>query len=92
MTSIAKKFAVGFSAAALLAALLNLLPYLRTRVAYNGDGFEVIGFPFVFRRFGGIAGTYQFRVGSLLADVSLALAFALLVGYIYSRVHQRDSQ
>jgi hypothetical protein len=91
MTSIAKRFAVGFSATALVAAFLNLLPYLRTRGAYNGDGFEVIGFPFTFRRLGGIAGIYEFRLMFLLADIGLALAVALLVGYAYSRVHQRDS-
>lgn len=91
MTSNAKRFAAGFSATALVATFLNLLPYLRTRGAYNGDGFEIIGFPFTFRRLGGIAGIYEFSVMWLLADIGLALVIALLVGYVYSRVQESDS-
>ena len=91
MMSIAKRFTIGFSVAILVATFLNLLPYLRTRGAYHGDGFEIIGFPFTFRRLGGFVGTYEFHVTALLADIGLALVAALLVGYVYSRVHQRDS-
>ena len=91
MTSIAKRFTVGFSAVALVAGFLNLLPYLRTRGAYHGDGFEVIGFPFTFRRLGGFVGTYEFHIIALLADIGLALVAALLVGYVCSRVQQRRS-
>lgn len=91
MTSIAKRFTVGFSAAALVATFLNLLPYLRTRGAYHGDGFEVIGFPFTFRRLGGFVGIHEFHITALLADIGLALVAALLVGYVYSRVQQRGS-
>ena len=90
MTSITKRFTIGFSAAALVAAFLNLLPYLRTRGAYHGDGFEVIGFPFTFRRLGGFIGTYEFHITALLADIGLALVVALLVGCACSRVHRRD--
>ena len=67
---------------------LNLLPYLRTRGAYNGDGFEIIGFPFTFRRIGGFAGIYEFHSIALLADIVLALAVALLVGYCRARATQ----
>lgn len=88
MTSIAKKFTVGFSIAALVAAFLNLLPYLRTRGAYHGDGFEVVGFPFVFRSEGGFFWTYEFSYLALVADIALALAVALGVGYAYSRVRR----
>jgi hypothetical protein len=91
MTSIVKRFTIGFSAAALVAAFLNLRPYLRTRGAYHGDGFEVIGFPFTFRRVGGFADTYEFQVTALLADVGLALVVALVVGYACSRAPKSDS-
>ena len=91
MTRIAKRFTVGFAVTALVAAFLNFLPYLRTRGAYHGDGFEVIGFPFTFRRIGGFVGTYEFHITALLADIGLALVAALLVGYVYSRVQQRGS-
>src|SRR5689334_8209585 len=85
-----KKFVAAFVATTLLAAFLNLLPYLQTRGAYNGDGFEVIGFPFIFRRLGGIAGIYEFRVGLLLADILVALLVAFLVAYAYCGVSNRN--
>jgi len=91
MTSIIKRFAAGFSIAMLTAAFLNKLPNIWTRGAYHGDGFEVIGFPLTFRRLGGVAGIYEFHITALLADIGLALVVALLVGYAYPRVHQRDS-
>jgi hypothetical protein len=91
MTSIAKRFAVGFTSAALVAAFLNLLPYLRTRGAIHGDGFEVIGFPFIFRSEGGFVWTYEFSYLALLADITLALVVALGVGYACSRVRRSDS-
>jgi hypothetical protein len=86
MTNSVKKFTVGFSVAALVAAFLNLLPYLRTRGAYHGDGFEVVGFPFVFRSEGGFAWTYEFSYLALIADLGLALVVALGVGYACSRI------
>ena len=46
-------FWIGFAVGCLLAVGLNLLPYLRTRGAYQIDGLEVIGFPFAFRSLGG---------------------------------------
>jgi hypothetical protein len=91
MTSTAKRFVVGFSIATVLAVFLNLLPYLRTRGAYNGDGFEVIGFPFTFRRIGGYIGVHEFRFIALLADIVLGLTVAFLAGYAYSRFRRRDS-
>jgi hypothetical protein len=89
MTSKAKRF-VGFSATAVIAAFLNLLPYLRTRGAYDGDGFEIIGFPFTFRRVGGFVGAHELHIVALLADIGLGLAVALLVGYASARICQRD--
>jgi hypothetical protein len=55
-----RDFWIGTSVGCLLAVGLNLLPYLRTRGAYQADGFELIGFPFVFRSFGGF--TYRLYV------------------------------
>ncbi|MEW6305724.1 MAG: hypothetical protein AB1705_19775 [Verrucomicrobiota bacterium] len=85
-----KKFVAGFSVAAFGSAFLNLLPYFRTRGAYHGDGFEVIGFPFSFRTIGGIAGVHEFSMAALLADVTLALAVAVFAGYAWSRISRRD--
>ena len=88
MNTSPKRFSVGFAGAAVAAAFVNLVPYLRTRDAYNGDGFEVIGFPFTFRRLGGIAGLYEFHLLALLADIILALLLAAVVGYAFGRVRQ----
>ena len=82
MKATTKRFNAGFAATAVAAAFLNFLPYLQTRGAYNGDGFEVIGFPFTFRRLGGIAGIYEFRVPALLTDIALALLVGFVVGYV----------
>jgi hypothetical protein len=83
-----KKFLSAFAATTLLAAFANLLPYLLTRGAYNGDGYEVIGFPFTFRRLGGYVGIYEFSVGLLLADIIVALLFAFLVAYPFLLVRK----
>ena len=90
MTGTAKRFVIGFSAAALFAAFLNLLPYLRTRGAFHGDGFEVIGFPFIFRSEGGFSYIYEFSYLALLAYITLALVARIVVGYAYSRVRSKD--
>jgi hypothetical protein len=79
MNSSTKKFVTAFAATTLLSAFLNLLPYLQTR-GYI-DGFVVIGFPFTFRRTGGLVGIDEFRVELLLADIIFALLFAFLVAY-----------
>ena len=84
-----------FNAACLVAGILadasNAIPYLLTRGAYQHDGQEVAGFPFVFRRVGGdcwptACDTYPFHLGYFVADLALAVAFALVVGAIATRV------
>ena len=81
MNSSTKKFVTAFAATTLVAAFVNLVPYLQTRGAYKTDGLEVIGFPFTFRRFGGYYPIYEFSVGLLLADIIVALLFGFLVAY-----------
>lgn len=91
MTTVAKRFAVGFTTAAGVAAFLNLLPYLRTRGDMQGDGFEVVGFPFIFRSEGGFVWTYEFSYLALFADIALALGVSIGLGYVWSRVRRRES-
>jgi hypothetical protein len=74
-------FMIGFAIGAAIAFGLNLLPYWRTYHAYGGDGYEIIGFPFVFRRIGGVSGSYVFRTDFLITDVAIALAFAIIAGW-----------
>jgi len=88
MNSPTTKFVTAFTATTLLAAILNLVPYLQTR-GYI-DGFVVIGFPFTFRRFGGIGYIDEFRVGLLLADIIVALVFAFLVAYPFLLVRNHN--
>ena len=88
MNSPTTKFVTAFTATTLLAAILNLVPYLQTR-GYI-DGFVVIGFPFTFLRFGGIGYIDEFRVGLLLADIIVALVFAFLVAYPFLLVRNHN--
>ena len=79
-----KYFIRGFVLTVSLGVLLNFATYLGTRGAYNGDMFEVIGFPIVFRSLGGFAGHYSFSVLALAADVLIILGAATAVGFIFS--------
>jgi len=86
-----QRFWIGFSAGLVLAVILNLVPYLLTRGAYHGDGFEVIGFPFVFRSSGGFAYRLSFSWLALAADLFAAGIIALAAGYIGIKIRSRDS-
>ncbi len=82
--STGKCFIGAFSLTCLFGVVANLIPYLMTRGAYNGDGFEIVGFPFVFRRLGGFGGRYEFRVLALLADLLTILGASFAVGLGFS--------
>jgi hypothetical protein len=81
MTRSTLPFVLGASAGALVATVVNLLPYWLSHGAYGTDGYEVIGFPFTFRLMGGFAPIYEFRAGLLIADVLIGVTFAALVGW-----------
>jgi len=73
-----------------VAAIANAIPYLLTRGAYQRDGQKVAGVPFTFRRIGGdcwpaACDTYAFHMGYFVADLALAVAFALLMGALAAR-------
>ena len=74
------RFATGFALGAAIAVALNLIPYWLTFRDYAGDSYEVIGFPFVFRRVGGYSFSYTFLTDLLLVDIAVAVSFALVVG------------
>ena len=88
----AQTFAVGASVGAFVAVGLNLLPYWRSYQAYNGDGYEAIGFPFVFRRMGGFVGIYEFRAELLIVDAAIALSFTALAGLVAMKVSKIASR
>jgi hypothetical protein len=83
--SAGKCFIGAFSLTCLFGVGANVVTYLVTRGAYNGDGFEIVGFPFVFRRLGGLGGLYEFRVVALLADLLAILGASFAVGLAFSR-------
>ena len=89
MSTSVRRFGIGFAAGAVTAAVLNFLPFLLTRGAYHGDGFEIIGFPFAFRRLGGFAGVHEFHIVALIADIVLGVLIAVLVGYACTRVRPK---
>lgn len=77
-----KRFLVGCILGAFFAAILNILPFVLSRGAYNSDGYEVVGFPFEFRRLGGFAGIYQFHLWALAIDILIAAGIAVAAGYL----------
>ncbi|WP_269792505.1 hypothetical protein [Stenotrophomonas sp. Iso1] len=85
------RFLSAFLITGCIAAFANLLPYLRSRGAYQYDGQEVAGFPYAFRRIGGdclssICNTYHFHPGYFAADLGLALECAMVAGLVAASV------
>lgn len=76
------RFSAGFSLGLLVAVSVNLIPYLSSRNAFLGDGFEVAGFPFTFHSRGGYLYTHSFNSGLLWIDILVGLCFAVAVGTI----------
>jgi hypothetical protein len=87
--TVQRHFWIGAAAGCLLAIGLNLLPYLRTRGAYQTDGLEVIGFPVVFRSLGGFAYRLYFSWWALLADILFAIFLAFALGLMWSKIRTR---
>ena len=51
------------------AVAVNLAPYILTYRAYQGDGYELVGWPFVFFKSGGFIDIRQFSMPALLGDL-----------------------
>jgi hypothetical protein len=86
------KFLIGFAFGVTLSAVINLIPYVVTHRLYVTDGDEIIGFPFIFRRYGGFSPVYEFRVDLLIADAAIALPFALMCGFAYQMISKRTKR
>ena len=84
-----RQFWSGFIATGLLAIALNFLPYILTRGAYQTDGLEMMGFPFVFRSLGGFAYMLYFSWSALAADLGFAIIIAVLAGYFWRALCRR---
>lgn len=89
-----RSFALGFSAGLLLFALLNLLAaHVRSdcgilavlRMANCADDIIRIGFPWVVFEEGGFAYRNLFSALALTADVVVALAVSLALGFVSQR-------
>jgi hypothetical protein len=84
------KFLSAFLITVCAAVLANVVPYLGTRGAHQYDGQEVAGFPYHFHKVGGdcwpaACDTYHFNLGYFAADLGLALACAIAVGFMAAR-------
>ena len=77
---------MGFIAGLALAIILNLVPYMRTRGAYQTDGLEVIGFPMVFRSLGGFTYALDFFWPALAVDILFATALAFTGGLVFCKL------
>ncbi len=85
------RFGLGFATGLLFSIACNLMPYARSYRAYDGDGYEVAGFPWTFRKVGGMTGTWHFSSGLLLADAVIGLATATLFGFAAKWLFRRAS-
>ena len=83
------RFAVGFITGSAIALSLNLLPYWQSYGPYGFDGYEVIGFPLIFRRFGGFSPTYEFRFDLLSVDIAVGVVIAVVVGLVSMKLLHR---
>ena len=85
-----RRSTIGFWVAAALwmvvAIVANVAPYYETRGAYGFDGYEIVGFPFVFRRAGGFEGSFEFSHLALSTDIAIAMVFSLVVGAVAKRL------
>lgn len=75
----------GFSIVFVIIVGLNALPYFLTRGSYAGDGYEIVGFPFIFHEYGGFGGTTEFCWLALLADIFIGLLSSLSGGFLLGR-------
>src|SRR5262245_16576542 len=74
-------FLMGVTGGVMFAVFCNLVPFFRTLGAYGTDGFEVIGFPLVFRAVGGFAFSVHFYWLAFAVDLLFATIIALVAGY-----------
>jgi len=77
-----RKFRLGFLAGLGAGIIANVVPYVFTYHAYDGDGFEQIGFPLTFREQGGYYYRYTFSTRALALDICICLCTALTTGVI----------
>lgn len=83
------RFARGFVVGLCVALGANLLPFILTYHAYDGDGYQRIGFPFEFSREGGVEYRRWFSRASLIADIGIGLATAAGAGLLWMRTDPR---
>jgi hypothetical protein len=74
-------FRYGVVTGLVFAMCCNLVPFFYTYGAYRTDGFEVIGFPLIFRSAGGFLFSTQFYPLAFLADLTFASVVSVVGGY-----------
>lgn len=81
-----ERFMSGLVVGAVVAVVLNIIPFLLSYHAYRFDGYQVIGFPFAFSREGGFVYTREVLVDMLWIDVAIGAAIAIVSGLVAMRV------
>ncbi len=74
-------YCCGFTAGILISIFLNLFPLYATWEFFMTDGFEKLGFPFAFRKFGGYLPVYKFSFLLLTADIIFAFAVSVSLAH-----------
>lgn len=77
-----RRFWPGFAVGLCIAAIANAVPYVRTHGAYVTDGWELIGFPFVFHIRGGFSDTHRFLWAAFAGDAAVALIAGAMTGVL----------
>src|SRR5262245_20773104 len=86
------RFWLCFAVALGLMVVANIMPLYVTWGAYRTDGYEVIGWPFAFRKYGGFEGGSYLFPDCLLGDALIAVAAAYVIALalrtgLFSRLH-----
>jgi len=77
-------FAVRFVVFGCIMALINLVPYLRTRGDWATDGCEVAGWPLRCYSFGGIAAYFSFNPWAMAGNIVIAVVVSALLAWFLS--------
>jgi len=71
--------------------LLNVIPFAQSYRAYNGDGYEVVGFPLIFRRSGGFNYTNTFNDGFFIVDCLFTFILVIPFGVVFARWNRKQT-
>ncbi len=88
-----RRFITVFFTTICVTIAVNIAPYLISHGAYQYDGQEIAGFPFIFHKVGGdcspiLCDTYNFHVGYFFANIAIGLVSSLVIGLAVAMVRK----